>query len=57
MRAGNAGEESVKIVQDIHSRIMSKADGVVPIGLNIEQVALHNLQLSEKLVEWFTNNW
>lgn len=56
MRAGNAGDESVKIAQDVYSKIMSKTDGIVPIGINIEQVALHNLQLSEKLVEWFSDN-
>ena len=56
MNAGNVGEESVKIVQEIYSKIISRAHGIAPIGLNIEQVALHNLQLREKLVEWFTDN-
>jgi 5,10-methylenetetrahydrofolate reductase len=55
MRAANAGDESVKIAQDVYSKIISKTDGIVPIGVNIEQVALHNLQLSEKLVDWFSD--
>lgn len=56
MHAGNAGLESVRIVQEAYSKIISQADGLVPIGANIEQVTLHNLQLSENLVEWFTHN-
>lgn len=56
MHADNAGQESVKIVQETYSKIISHADRLVPIGANIEQVTLHNLQLSEKLVEWFTEN-
>ena len=56
MQADNAGEESVTIVQEIYSKIVSQAGGIVPMGVNIEQVALHNLQLSEKLVEWFSDN-
>lgn len=56
MQASNAGQESVRIVQETYSKIISQADGLVPIGTNIEQVTLHNMQLSEKLVEWFTEN-
>lgn len=55
--AKNVGEESIKIVQEIYAYIVSKTHRLdVPIGVNIEQVALHNLPFSEQMVIWFSDN-
>ena len=51
--AQNTGEESIKVIVEVLDKIFNyfyKTDIKIPLGLNIEYITLHNLELSKNLV-------
>ena len=52
MHAKNIGEESIELLSELIKKIKKFSEGNddVEIGLNIEYVMLHNLELAKKLV-------
>ena len=52
----NIGEESTKVIKEVLDKILNFFDKInvkVPLGLNIEYISLHNLELSKNLCEKF----
>lgn len=51
--AQNTGEESIKVILEVLHKVFDFADKMninVPLGLNVEYISLHNLELSKNLV-------
>lgn len=51
--AQNIGEESIKVILEVLHKVFDFADKMninVPLGLNVEYISLHNLELSKNLV-------
>ncbi|MBI2654086.1 hypothetical protein HYX02_04710 [Candidatus Woesearchaeota archaeon] len=51
--ADDTGKESINVIIELVNKIFSFLDGIdvkIPVGLNIEYITLHNLELAKELV-------